>query len=189
MCIKTQQSKRNYRIKSILALAGTGAAAGTQEAKAEWRTAPKEDTQKIDEGFKKVSQGIEQKYPMIDKKYLKTLIEQESTSGKNDVNREYGQGKYGWVVGFTKSTYNDFKKRAETSQKAKALFDKLKFDTPEQAMESAMEYSQYLLRDHTKEQKTGEREWKKITAGELYKMYNGGGSKTAKPDFEEKFNK
>jgi hypothetical protein len=63
------------------------------------------------------------------------------------------------------------------------------FETPEDALKSAIIYSQFLLRDHTKEQlpsSTG-KEWKNISAAELYKLYNGGGNKRAKEDFESRW--
>lgn len=126
---------------------------------------------------------------MIDKNYIKTLIAQESSNGTDDRNRKYDQGKYGWLVGFTKPTYQNIVEKAKTQKKYRNLLSSMSgFDTPENAIKSALVYSQFLMRDHTKEQETGKREWKDITATELYKLYNGGGSPKGVVSFDQKFN-
>lgn len=126
---------------------------------------------------------------MIDKKYIETLVKQESSDGTDDKNRKLDQGKYGWLVGFTIPTYKNIVEKAKTQKKYKnLLYSMAGFDTPEDAIKSALVYSQFLLRDHTKEQQTGKREWKDINATQLYKLYNGGGSPKGVKLFEEKFN-
>jgi hypothetical protein len=126
--------------------------------------------------------------PMIDKKYIKALVQQESSSGQNESNRKNDQGEYGWLVGFTKDTFAGIQKQAETQEKYKNILKQLNFDTPDNAMKSALAYSNFLLRDHTKEQETGKREYKNLTAAQLYKKYNGGGSVAGVKQFEALFN-
>lgn len=142
----------------------------------------------INSSLEKIHAKAENIAPMIDPDYIKVLVDQESSNGKNQLNRQGDQGKYGWLVGFTKDTYDEIKSKSKTSTKWKNLYDSLAgFDTPEDAMKSALIYSQFLLRDHTKEQETGKREWKDLTPVQLYEKYNGGGSKAGVESFKKKF--
>lgn len=164
------------------ALLGGGASASAQENK------NPEEVKQISSSLDSVYNNAETIAPMIHKDYIKKLVEQESSTGTNDKYRKDDAGKYGWVVGFTKGTYNDILNKAKTSQKYKNLKSSLPgFDTPEDAIKSALIYSNFLMRDHTKEQTTGKREYKNITATELYKLYNGGGSKKGVESFHKSF--
>jgi hypothetical protein len=151
--------------------------------------APVDEKVAIPKAIQSVVDQAENIAPMINKKYIETLVKQESSDGTDPSNRKYDQGKYGWLVGFTKPTYKNIVEKAKTQKKYKNLLDSMAgFDTPEDAIKSALVYSQFLMRDHTKEQQTGKREWRDITATQLYKMYNGGGSAEGVKQFHKKFN-
>lgn len=173
--------------KVISGVLGAGAAGGAASASASTNQNPEEVSQ-VTASLDSVYKNAESIAPMINKDYIKTLVQRESSNGTNDEHRDADQGKYGWLVGFTKPTFADIQAKAKTSQKYKNLIASLPgFDTPEDAMKSALIYSNFLLRDHTKEQKTGKREYKNITATELYKLYNGGGSASGVKAFDKEF--
>lgn len=162
---------------------------GVESASAMESPAPIDEKVAIPKAIEKVVEQAENIAPMIDKKYIQALVKQESSDGTDDVHRKYDQGKYGWLVGFTIPTYKNIVEKAKTQKKYKNLLDSMAgFDTPEDAIKSALVYSQFLLRDHTKEQQTGKREWKDINATQLYKLYNGGGSAKGVKSFDVKFN-
>lgn len=164
-------------------------ALGVEKASAMEVPPQKDEATQIKEASSSIVDKAENIAPMIDKNYIKALIKQESSDGTDDSNRKYDQGKYGWIVGFTKPTYANIVNKAKTMKKYRNLLDSMSgFDTPEDAMKSALVYSQFLLRDHTKEQQTGKREWQDITATQLYKLYNGGGSPKGVVSFDKKFN-
>lgn len=65
----------------------------------------------------------------------------ESSGWTNKKNEKLDQGKYGYVVWFTKGTYNDIlKKASEWDARYKDLLSKMNFDTPEAAQQSAIHY-------------------------------------------------
>ena len=65
----------------------------------------------------------------------------ESSGWTNKKNEKLDQGKYGYVVWFTKGTYNDIAKKAsQWDARYIALLKKLNFDTPEDATSSAIAY-------------------------------------------------
>lgn len=147
-----------------------------------------EEVKTINTSLDSVYMNAEKIAPMIHKDYIKTLVQRESSGGVDDTHRDADAGKYGWVVGFTKPTLQDIKTKAKVSQKYKNLIESLPgFDTPEDAIKSALIYSNFLMRDHTKEQTTGKREYKKINATQLYKLYNGGGSPAGVKAFDKEF--
>jgi hypothetical protein len=190
---KTKQQKADSKLPVIKSLLGIGAVAGASketEASTFKENKNKEELAKIDSAIEKITKESETIAPMISRKYIKTLVDQESSLGRNELHRTGDEGKYGWVVGFTKDTWEDINKKAKTSKKWSNLRNSMPgFETPEDALKSAIIYSQFLLRDHTKEQlpsSTG-KEWKNISAAELYKLYNGGGNKRAKEDFESRW--
>lgn len=163
-------------------------ALGVEKASAMEVPPQKDEATQIKEATSSVYSQAEKIAPMIDKNYIKALVMQESSDGTDDSNRKNDQGKYGWLVGFTKPTYANIVNKAKTMKKYKNLLDSMSgFDTPEDAIKSALIYSQFLLRDHTKEQQTGKREWQDITATQLYKLYNGGGSPKGVVGFDKKF--
>lgn len=168
-------------------LGGAALLGGATSASAQENKNP-EEVKQISSSLDSVYKNAESIAPMIHKDYIRTLVQQESSNGTDDKHRKEDAGKYGWVVGFTKGTFNDINNKAKTSLKYKNLKNSLPgFDTPEDAIKSALVYSNFLMRDHTKEQKTGKREYKNITATELYKMYNGGGSLKGVESFDKKF--
>ena len=182
---KVSEAETSGLSKMVLSALGIETASAME--KPEGQQLPEED--KIKTAIENVYDQAENIAPMIDKNYIKTLIAQESSNGTDDRNRKYDQGKYGWLVGFTKPTYQNIVEKAKTQKKYRNLLSSMSgFDTPENAVKSALVYSQFLLRDHTKEQETGKREWKNITATELYKLYNGGGSPKGVVSFDQKFN-
>lgn len=161
---------------------------GVESASAMEAPVPIDEKVAIPKAIEKVVEQAENIAPMIDKKYIQALVKQESSDGTDDIHRKYDQGKYGWLVGFTIPTYKNIVEKAKTQKKYKNLLDSMAgFDTPEDAIKSALVYSQFLLRDHSKEQKTGKREWKNINATQLYKLYNGGGSAEGVKLFDQKF--
>jgi hypothetical protein len=147
-----------------------------------------DEKSKIQDATNTVVSQAENIAPMIDKTYIQALIKQESSDGTDDKNRKNNAGKYGWLVGFTKDTLKEIQNQSKKTDKYKNLFNSMPgFDTPEDAMKSALIYSQFLMRDHTKEQKTGKREWKNINAQELYKLYNGNASPKGVENFKSHF--
>lgn len=180
-----KDAKTMYGIGGAALLGAT--AAGSQKASAQENKNP-EEVKQVGTSLDSVYKDAEKIAPMINKDYIRTLVQRESSGGTNDQNRNSDHGNYGWVVGFTKPTYQNIVKKAETSQKYKNLISSMPgFDTPEDAIRSALIYSTFLLRDHTKEQTTGKREYKKINAAELYKLYNGNGSPEGVKAFEKEF--
>ena len=182
---------KGVTIKSTKGVLGSGAALGGASSASALTNTNTEEVANIKKAKNNYYKTVESEFPMINKDYLKTLVARESSDGTNDTNRNADYGKYGWLVGFTKPTYQAIADQAKKSTKWKRLKDSIDaagFDTPERAMRSAMLYSEYRLRDHTKEQKTGEREYKNINATQLYKLYNGGGSHKGVLSFEKEFN-
>ncbi len=184
-----KSSKGAVEAFGVIGAAGLGATAMGNEKASAAENKNQDEVKKIMEATSTVYKEAEKIAPKIDKEYIKALVRQESTDGTNDKNRKGDQGKYGWLVGFTKDTYKNIENKAKTSEKWTNLLKSIPgFDTPEDAIRSALIYSQFLLRDHTKEQKTGRREWKEIPAHELYKLYNGNASPKGVEKFKEYFN-
>lgn len=77
-------------------------------------------------------------------KLKKKIVDVESSGGTDDRNRELDAGKYGWLVGFTKGTYNDIVRLAKTDKRYKELLSKIDLDTEEGAKNSAVEYMKVL---------------------------------------------
>lgn len=122
----------------------------------------------------------------VPKDWLKVMIAQESSNGKDKTNAKGDAGKYGYLVGFTKGTLEGIKEQAKTSQRYKNLLAKLSFNTPQEAIDSAEAYAHHLMRDFgSKGEKDGTTP-KNIDAVELYKAYNGGGSAKGVKLFAEK---
>lgn len=164
-------------------------ALGVESASAMEKLPVQDEKHLVSEALSKVVNQAEHIAPMIDKKYIETLVKQESSNGNDDRNRKLDAGKYGWLVGFTKSTLKEIEDKSNSSQKWLNLKNSISgFDTPEDAIKSALVYSQFLLRDHTKEQQTGKREWKNINATQLYKLYNGNASPKGVESFDSHFN-
>ena len=126
-------------------------------------------------------------FPFVPNNFIKILVDQESSNGKDKKNEKYDQGKYGYLVGFTKDTYKDIVEKAKTQKRYKNLLKNIKFDTPEQAIRSATAYANHLMRDFgtDKNLKDGTTP-KKIDAIELYKRYNGNASPNGVLLFAEK---
>jgi len=65
----------------------------------EARTVPDEYRSAIEEAHKE--------FPDISKGTLEAILMMESSMGADQRNREYGQGNYGWLGGYTRDTYAD----------------------------------------------------------------------------------
>lgn len=185
--VKKEWAKMPVEAFGIAGITTLGAVASSEKASAAINKDP-EEVKKISASLDSVYKEAEKIAPMINKDYIKTLVQRESSNGTNDEHRDADEGRYGWIVGFTKPTYKDIVNKAKTSQKYRNLLALMPgFDTPDNAIKSALIYSNFLLRDHTKEQTTGKREYKKINAAELYKLYNGNGSPQGVKAFEKEF--
>ena len=176
--------------KTAFGVAGV-AALGSTQGKASASVKPEEQKQ-IDDATSTIFSQAKTIAPNINENYIKALIQVESTGGANDKNRKADAGKYGWLVGFTKSDWKGIQDKAKTSLKWKNLKAKMppNLDTPENAIKAALVWSEYKLRDHTKEQLPGVegKQWKDITATELYKLYNGNASPAGVKNFDKVFN-
>lgn len=136
----------------------------------------------------KVQPKKENKKNFVPENFIDILVDQESSNGKDKRNEKYDQGKYGWLVGFTKGTYADIKEKAKTSERYKNLYAQMKFDTPEQARASAEAYAHFLMRDFgTKGALKDGTTPKNIDAKELYRLYNGNGSPEGVESFGKKY--
>jgi len=126
-------------------------------------------------------------FPFIDPKFIKVLVDQESSNGLDKRHENLSHGKFGYLVGFTKPTYEDIVKQAKTSERYKNLLAKLNFDTPEAAIKSAAAFANHLMRDfgESGNLKDGSTP-KDIDLVELYRRYNGGGSDLGVELFEKK---
>lgn len=127
-------------------------------------------------------------FPYVDSRFVAVLVDQESSNGTNMKHEAYNQGKYGYLVGFTKGTYQDIERMSKTSLRYRNLLAKLNFDTPEGAIRSGVAYANHLMRDFgtTGNLKDGSSP-KNIGMVDLYKRYNGGGSPKGVELFKQKY--
>lgn len=125
--------------------------------------------------------------PYVPANWVKALVDQESSNGLDKRHEKLSHGKYGYLVGFTKGTYDDIVRQASTSERYKNLLAKLSFDTPEEAIKSAAVYANHLMRDFGEAGglKDGTTP-KAIDPVELYRRYNGGGSNLGVELFKKK---
>jgi len=125
--------------------------------------------------------------PYVPANWIKALVDQESSNGIDKRHENLSHGKFGYLIGFTKGTYDDIVRQAKTSERYRNLLAKLAFDTPEEAIKSAAVYANHLMRDfgETGNLKDGTTP-KDIDLVELYRRYNGGGSDLGVELFEKK---
>ena len=118
----------------------------------------------------------------------KALVDAESSGGADRRNEKLDAGKFGWLVGFTKGTYNDIVKKAKTDKRYKELLPKIDLDTREGAINSAFEFMKFLNNRYNEKGEIIGQEynnWIDIYAN----LYNASGStsqEAAKKNFEEK---
>lgn len=182
-----KMQKSGKGLPTILAsLAGVGAvggavAANPTQASAMSKPDPKE-VSAVNTAVADLAQN--NPYPNLDPRFAQALVQKESSGGTNDTFRTTNQGKYGWLVGFTKKTYDGILAKASGTFKGadgktqpaqrryKNLLSQLDFSTPATAIKSGLAYASFLDRNFALEAKTGNKEYQMLSPDALYKKYN-----------------